>query len=1043
MISKGKARFSMKKSVCGSLNLALVSVLSAGLCLTAAATHIDMCEHVTIRNSSTANPYASWAWELRQGVCSMCRSAGVEYVRTDFAWRYCEPSKGNWNWTAYDAAVAAAEAEGVKLLPILCYNSIYSGKQAFQELDNWTNYVRRVVSRYKSHFTAVEVWNEPNLNGSWRSGEPANVSWKNADVNDYITLLKATHQAVKAVDPNIQVVMGGIAGRCDSFFKTLCSDAKDWFDIVAFHPYNNEHAPDFTKWNTCPGSNGMVDEYLSAMSDKGVSKPVWITEIGWPTHGGGQSEANQSSYLTQFISHCASKNIPRVFVYEFRAPERDEDDQEEYFGVVHADLTLKPAFTALAKQQCGSAWTNPYAGYEFLAACDDTAESSVTGAVHWSSHAVPSSAKDYLVDLGLGFPMNTPSGAAATFAGRTLTLGRVGAETAALVHRGTDLTVSGLRLANGEIVVAGGGTAASRRRLLGTATVQANAAAPFAVVAKEAASFGRWSGTVSGEAGTGLRFAAEGTGATLDAVCDFDGSAYHGSLVAKGSGTTLRLASSALARSGGMLADSVVLRDGARLAPIASGDVLQAAARGLKGEGGAAIFVGAGETMTLKAAIGGTFSKTGGGALTLDLPSGSTGRVDLKEGTLVVAGALAANAVGAVAGDTAIVMGQGLSLAASGPFTATAAKPVRIQLTGSVAAAGTAPVLTLPASSGAIAAGSVVVTCSTAPRLKTAMRIETAGGVQTVYLDTVESSDYSVAADSFEPYAAETAAKDLPGWSGTGSVQAQDVVMGDPPSYPLQDESHFRTLAVRQESVRDYDANVAGDNQSVDLLVEVVRRTRPLPTAVEMASSRQLAVLVDSNGWFNVWHPDSKGVGHWTPLSFGTSSAFDNGAFVRVTLVMDYQSGDEAFGQVRVNGSCGVLWDVAADRLSAEGVRSPKNPRPNGSWFRLFSSAAAAKKVSRVRFTGYGQVDDVVLGAHDKSGAPQFDMGSVTSVEYESSMGLVTIPFSRFDDVWGLSRDPYADADGDGFTNGEELSCRSNPLDPNSVPRDGLLLIIK
>ncbi len=173
---------------------------------------------------------------------------------------------------------------------------------------------------------------------------------------DYISLLKVTYQAVKAVDPTVTVVMGGLAGRCDDYFASLCKNGKDWFDAVAFHPYNWGYAPDYrpsqTIWekitgkssSKCPGANGMLDEYLAAMNANGCGgKKVWVTEFGYPTHSGGNTEANQSSYIQTFLTYAESKGVERAYLYEFRAPETSSDDPEMHFGIVHKDLTPKRA----------------------------------------------------------------------------------------------------------------------------------------------------------------------------------------------------------------------------------------------------------------------------------------------------------------------------------------------------------------------------------------------------------------------------------------------------------------------------------------------------------------------------------------------------------------------------------------------------------------------------------------------------------------------------------------------------------------------------
>ena len=479
--------------------------------------------------------------------------------------------------------------------------------------------------------------------------------------------------------------------------------------------------------------------------------------------------------------------------------------------------------------------------------------------------------------------------------------------------------------------------------------------------------------------------------------------------------------------------------------------------------------VAADEPMTLDQPLGVDITKTGAGTLTLDLPAGSAGRVNLAEGEMIVkassdgrvgtvtGGTLrfesatggTTNFVVGLAGGVTVLQDKGKTLAvsASGSFAATAAKPVRIELSEPVAAVGSYAILSVPTMAGTVAGGSVSVVYETDVGLETALRTVTVGGVQTVSLEVTAKPHYTIADDSFESIDVGTTAGAIPGWTGSGFVNAQKVTMADPPTYPLNGATHEHTLCVEDEAVRTYENSFVRDNQSLDMLVEVRRPDSnvQLPDASDMSGERQVSVTVDANGWFNVWHPDASGTGHWTPLSFGTKSVFADGENVRLTLVFDYHSSADgaAFGQVRINGSCGVLWDDAAQVASDEGVRSPNAPTAKGSWFRLFSVARIAKKVSGLNVKGCTMVDDVVFRYHSPSVSPMFDMGTVMGVDYVGMRSSGYIPFSTFDDTWGLSRDPYGDADGDGFLNGEELLCGTNPLDPTSNPRTGFLMIVR
>lgn len=825
-------------------------VVGAVCALTApGSTEVGLCEHVT-RGGSLAEGRAML---IRSGVFEMCRNAGVKTVRADFEWRYVELADGTWYWTNYDNVIKAADAAGIELLPILGYDHVHSGVRAYQELENWSNFVFQAVSRYRGKFKAVEVWNEENHEGFWANPDPA----------DYIRLLKVSYQAVKAADPSVRVVMGGLAGRCDSYFTTLLRDGRDWFDIVAIHPYNWGYAPDYkpsqTIWEKiigkssgkCPGANGMIDEFLAEMGKQGVSKPVWITECGYPTHAEGQTEANQSAYIRDIIAHAEAKGIERVYVYEFRAPESNTTDPEQNFGIVHADLTPKPAYTDLAKALCGNGWTNPYANYVFLCAEDIWGESSFADPNKWSNLQVPSSAADCLVDLGYGLVFRSPHLAPeATFGGRSLTIGRRVENEGDDVHMGdfaisgAKVTVDDLRLVKGQITFAGGDSAANRQMLAGTVTVRAPELAPFLVRTTGSApannAYPHLTGTLKGAVGTALRFKPAAGWLILDVLCDFDGSNYKGIFVAEGKSTTVRFTSAALQLSGSKIDAGVVLKDGAKLAPASANQTLSCTTRGISAETGTEICVAAGETLTLEMTIYGTVRKTGAGTLVFN--GGGRGRIDVAEGTLAVDEA-GLKQLGTVTGGTVLLNGATYD---------------------------------------------------------------------------VPTGRTTFGADTFEEAAVGASADSLAGWTGGGEVVAAAPVVGDPPGFPVADATHVKALSVA-DATRTYGNAFARDDQAVDFLFQVDRARDALFDGYEPTGAEQFAIGVDGEGFLRLLHADADGRVVWTRLE--GLGAHASGEWLRLALQFDYKSvPGTAFVRVRENGSC----CVGADGLrSPTDLRSP------------------------------------------------------------------------------------------------------------------------
>lgn len=226
------------------------------------------------------NPYGACAHVTRgeppARTCAMMRIAGMGWVRSDFDWRGIETKKGEWNFANFDRVVAECEAEGVRLLPILGY-SVPWAHPAHEHLDAWGEYVRRVVTRYGRRLPVVEVWNEENITNFWKSPNPTN----------YVALLRRTYETAKRAEPEVRVAFGGTAGVPLGFIEEVYKlGGAKWFDIMNIHPYSHPGRPEGSM-------DAQIEKLRRVMAKYGdAKKPLWITEVGWPTHrqGIGQGE---------------------------------------------------------------------------------------------------------------------------------------------------------------------------------------------------------------------------------------------------------------------------------------------------------------------------------------------------------------------------------------------------------------------------------------------------------------------------------------------------------------------------------------------------------------------------------------------------------------------------------------------------------------------------------------------------------------------------------------------------------------------------------
>ena len=256
------------------------------------------CLSVTAGAWGQANPFGVCAhlggheYADHERELELMEQAGIRWARADFSWSYFQPARDEWRFDRYDTIVEASRRRSVTLLPILCYNVNWAFP-AHEHLDDWCNYVRVVVERYKEDLRHWEVWNEPNI-GFWKP-EP--------NPEQYTALLKATYETIKAIDPDLQVVYGGTAGIPFDYLRTTFElGAMEAFDILAVHPYRYPRSPE-------AGEIGPdLKKTWALLAEFGGGKPIWITELGWPTHI--NAAVGDGAFPAALIRHCARLRFP-------------------------------------------------------------------------------------------------------------------------------------------------------------------------------------------------------------------------------------------------------------------------------------------------------------------------------------------------------------------------------------------------------------------------------------------------------------------------------------------------------------------------------------------------------------------------------------------------------------------------------------------------------------------------------------------------------------------------------------------------------------
>lgn len=291
--------------------------------------------------------------------------AGASTVREDAFWHSIESTKGEYGFDRFDGLVSDLDAAGITWLPIAAYNNQHhdgnatpytdAGRQAFAD------YTVATMEHY-AELPWVEVYNEFNGGFGDRGDGPAD---SRADY--YFSLLKKTYDEVKASRPEVTVVGAATAGVPLPWLEELFAlGGLEYMDVVSVHPYVYPADPEQAE-QSLKDLDALIREY-----NGGQSKPIWITEQGWPTHttARGVDEPTQAANVVRSHVLAFSHGVEKYFWYDLMNDGLDETVNEHNFGLIRHTTdpagrwTPKPGYVSYATM------TRQLTGTEYVGADD-------------------------------------------------------------------------------------------------------------------------------------------------------------------------------------------------------------------------------------------------------------------------------------------------------------------------------------------------------------------------------------------------------------------------------------------------------------------------------------------------------------------------------------------------------------------------------------------------------------------------------------------------------------------------------------------------
>lgn len=240
---------------------------------------------------------------------------GFKWYRGGVAWAGIQIKMWGYDyyWKDADKAVNLSEKYGIKSLWILAFtpwwcsskpNASYDDNDYYtyppKDMNAWYEFVKTIATRYKGRITEWEIWNEEDLNYFWKGS-----------VEQFVELMKYAYIALKEVDENNTVIMGGLAlsssgGDYNPHFleEFLYKGGGKYVDVYAFHVYDN-----FSE----------KYEYMKETLQKfNENKPIWITEFGASTCSSCNSQLEQALKIMGYIHEFKNAGIEKAMIYEFK-----------------------------------------------------------------------------------------------------------------------------------------------------------------------------------------------------------------------------------------------------------------------------------------------------------------------------------------------------------------------------------------------------------------------------------------------------------------------------------------------------------------------------------------------------------------------------------------------------------------------------------------------------------------------------------------------------------------------------------------------------
>jgi O-antigen ligase len=297
----------------------------------------------------------------------LVKAGGYAWVRQEFPWSAMEPAPAAFEWVVWDRIVGLAQERGLRVIAVVDTSPAWARGNPLvssppDDVDSYARFVGALAGRYQGRLAAIQIWDEPNIAPHWGP--------RYASAAEYTLLLRAAFAAIRAADPRVVVLAGGLAPTTEQSERNVSdviylegmyrAGAKEAFDALAAKPYGFWTGPEDRRVNADVLNFSRVillRETMERYADG--DRAIWAVELGWnalpvgwvgrTSPWGSDTESVQADRTARSLARGRSEWpwLPVMVLPAMRYPVAAPDDPVRGFSLAGDDMAPRTMFGVL------------------------------------------------------------------------------------------------------------------------------------------------------------------------------------------------------------------------------------------------------------------------------------------------------------------------------------------------------------------------------------------------------------------------------------------------------------------------------------------------------------------------------------------------------------------------------------------------------------------------------------------------------------------------------------------------------------------------